>query len=714
MQRVGRASYRRGAALLTGAALLVLLGVRPAAAGIDFSRADPLPLPSRGAYIAIGDFNRDHKDDVAVVAGAGGSVRIFLGSSQSASRLEVGRNLVFGSSLRGAAIGDVNNDGYPDLVVADERARGVWVVTGKGDGRFGVPRLIPLGRNPVAVAIGDFDGAHGNDIAAADRRRNAIQMLLNSGSSVPTYTRLSEIPIGQGPADVFARDLDGDGHLDLAAIDLGGPQVKDIGLVLFEQVDHSRPVFSAPYNFVVGEKPESAGVADVDADGLADVYALNRPLTSTNSNVNVLLNRGNGQFAAPLTFEVPCPFFTGGLFCRARVATAGDYDGDGAADLAVALNDPRPFANNDALQIFGSRRDGRFSFGAVLTIGKAPVAMASADVNGDRVPDIVIVSGEDPQIQAFINTSTPGDEPDGSRCLFDSECSSSACVDGRCCVSRCQSNERCNVPNREGTCIRVQQPIQCGGDAICPSGKCRDGFCCDQDCSAPGRCDVSGFEGICLEPLSAGDSCDFDQECDSGVCRGGFCCSGACPGACDGLGMCRHELPNGAGCRSDVECASQVCDQFDEVCCDRECDLASEFCDGGTCRLFGTPLPTATGTPTPTATPTPRGKGALCGEPEDCQSGFCVDGVCCAAASCPAGQFCSFGSGACVSGMAPCRGDLNGDGVVVVSELITAVNNALDGCPASGVCAGDFDGDRQVTIVELVNAIGNAVSGCPG
>jgi hypothetical protein len=63
---------------------------------------------------------------------------------------------------------------------------------------------------------------------------------------------------------------------------------------------------------------------------------------------------------------------------------------------------------------------------------------------------------------------------------------------------------------------------------------------------------------------------------------------------------------------------------------------------------------------------------------------------------------------------AQCCGDCNGDGEVTINELITAVNNALQGCaaPTPAQCCGDCNGDGQVTINELIIAVNNALQGC--
>src|SRR5579862_7381075 len=62
---------------------------------------------------------------------------------------------------------------------------------------------------------------------------------------------------------------------------------------------------------------------------------------------------------------------------------------------------------------------------------------------------------------------------------------------------------------------------------------------------------------------------------------------------------------------------------------------------------------------------------------------------------------------------AQCLGDFNSDGKVTVDEVITAVDNALYGCPAYAQCLGDLDRNGRVTMDELVTVVLNALNGCP-
>src|SRR2546430_13048764 len=84
-----------------------------------------------------------------------------------------------------------------------------------------------------------------------------------------------------------------------------------------------------------------------------------------------------GGSPAP-NFTAPRAFDAGGNCFSVAV---GDFNGDGASDLAVADVD------SDKISVLLSRGDGTFEPGANYAVGTAPVSMAVGDFNGDGKPD---------------------------------------------------------------------------------------------------------------------------------------------------------------------------------------------------------------------------------------------------------------------------------------------------------------------------------------
>src|ERR1043165_9500390 len=74
------------------------------------------------------------------------------------------------------AVGDFNEDGKQDLVVANSYffANDVSLLLGDGTGGFGPAKHFSVGRKPVFVVVGDFNGAHNLDFAPANSDRQRL------------------------------------------------------------------------------------------------------------------------------------------------------------------------------------------------------------------------------------------------------------------------------------------------------------------------------------------------------------------------------------------------------------------------------------------------------------------------------------------------------------------------------------------------------------
>lgn len=702
---------RRRFAFVTTLASSVLFA-NAALAGINFVGAELLDVANPDV-ILTGDLNGDNRADMVVVSSTSREVDTFV-AADTPSRFAPSQTLRVGQKPTNAALGDLNADGRLDLAVADRAADSIFILLGNGEGGFLQPIqvAVPDSRRPVAVAIGNFDDAGSNDIAVADDRRGKVSILLNDNGTPPAFRRGGELDVGDAPGDVRSVDMNGDGKSDILTVNFGGPPVKEVAIFLWRRVIEGFPEFEPAQRFLIGEKPEEGQLvtSDFNNDDIMDVAMLNRARASDGvSEVDVLLGRGEGVLLPPTPFQVTCPFFTGGAPCRSLALSAADYDSNGTIDLAITITDPRASSGSssalvDAMQVFSGRGDGTFLPGPVFTTQKNPAAIGSGDVTGDGPPDIVVANKRTLDLQLFVNVSSTGSIPIGDECLLGEECISDRCINGVCCVAACNTieHEQCNIPGREGTCIPVPDtPIECaepGPDPPeCDLGLfCVDGFCCDEECVG-GRCALENLIGVCIPGIPPGEGCSGDDaECTSRNCADNFICclDPTCDGGrCDAeTGTCRALLPLAEPCNENDDCESNVCDEFDGICCNRQCDSLDEICfpGEGICRsITYTPRP-ATGSPTATITPTPRAtpapNGESCANGPDCGSGNCVNTVCCEEPSCGENRHCEAGTGVCIDGQAPG----SPTPTLIPTPLPTLPTaNPCGGCPQGYRCVGD-------------------------
>ncbi len=679
-----------------------LLGAHAAPAAISFFEAENgFAISPQPESLSVADVNGDGLEDVVVISRQSDEVNVMLARPDQPSRFSRVGVDEFGTTLRLGVAADVTRDDVPDLVVADQGQDGVWVLVGAGDGRLLEPTFFPIGRNPYAIAIADFDNQRGPDIAVTDQRLDNVTILLNDGGSPPRFTRGPIFQVGDEPLSILAIDVNGDGEEDLVTLNEGGPRVKSISVLIFDDVRAGLPVFESNRESGVGANPSSLNGADLNNDGLVDLIMLNRPTGGGNSETNVLISAGDGTFIGPSIASVPCPFFTGGAICRARTMTTGDFDGNGTIDIAVFQNDPRRVdtgsgINNDAISIFAGRGDGEFLAGPVLRSPKSPISAVAADLDNDGRPDIVAGFQRATNITAFINASTPGGSANGEPCAVGGTCLSGICVEGHCCASSCNDGETCAAPEREGTCVRIPPVIPCDFDVECfdipnegDDGMCIDNFCCEDACFE-GRCDIAGFEGLCIPTRPDGAECSDERNCESTFCVDGVCCKESCDdGFCGNeQGVCQPPVELGGPCLVDGECVSDICDEFDLICCSERCETDTQFCnEEGNCTVFG-------------ETPTPSQPGDSCDDGGDCTTGNCVNSICCTVDSCPAGEACQPPNGVCAieptatptpvpqSPGAFC----DGPGQCTTGNCVDFVCCVDPSCPDGEFCSGDDGG----------------------
>lgn len=184
-----------------------------------FASCSALPFLSSTTIVAA-DFNRDGHIDLAAPHRDGGQSAVAYNDGQAGFE----RASSFGPSTmaaRSAAAGDLNKDGWPDLVVGDD-VMGIVIFLNDGHGSLGELRQVNL-REVVtvnALAIADVNGDGSLDIVAGYSSRLPARapgsVLYNDGTGLAyLHSRF-----GDGAGNIYGlavADLNGDGHPDLTA-----------------------------------------------------------------------------------------------------------------------------------------------------------------------------------------------------------------------------------------------------------------------------------------------------------------------------------------------------------------------------------------------------------------------------------------------------------------------------------------------------------------
>jgi sugar lactone lactonase YvrE len=292
----------------------------------SFTQLTSTPLSDNPVSIAVGDFNGDGVQDLAISNlgqwnnGNAGYVTILLGKGDGTFKVQATRPAT-GYTSDALAVGDFNGDGVPDLAVVNEGSNAnsykssVTILLGKGDGTFTATSPSPsVGSSPTAIVVGDFNGDSKADLAVADQ--GGLTILLGKGDGTFTTGAAPSAPVFSNY--ILAADFNGDGKTDLVC---GG--ASSIPLIIL--LGKGDGTFTLAPSQPQGVVPNFVSIGDFNGDGIPDLAAAGYGAQGT--GVTILLGKGDGTFAS-------AGFTTS--YYPSSIAT-GDFDGDGDADV-VAVN----------------------------------------------------------------------------------------------------------------------------------------------------------------------------------------------------------------------------------------------------------------------------------------------------------------------------------------------------------------------------------------
>jgi hypothetical protein len=297
---------------------------------------------SQTSSVAIADVNGDGKPDIVVANGCvssdiggclTGSVSVLLGNGDGTFQAAVTYNSG-GYGASSVAVADVNDDGKPDLLVANRFFCGstntacVAVLLGNGDGTFQAAVTHESGPEyGYSVAVADVNGDGKPDLLVGSTCilspcTDLAGVLLGNGDG--TFQTVVTYNSGEGyQTSVSVSDLNGDGKLDLLVANLDSFTV---GVLLGNGDGTFQPVVTSASG---GVYAEAVGAADVNGDGKPDLLVLNRACGEIGivGCVGVLLGNGDGTFQPVVTFS------SGGEALGMAVA---NVNADGRPDVVVA------------------------------------------------------------------------------------------------------------------------------------------------------------------------------------------------------------------------------------------------------------------------------------------------------------------------------------------------------------------------------------------
>lgn len=223
--------------------------------------------------IKILDYNRDGIGDYVVTSTGTNSINIVLGSEASGHwenvfETEPSRIISVGSQPWGLAVGDINADGYPDILTADRGSDSVSVVLNNADGT----RVSTLNQTienvcdePIDVELADFNADGKSDVAVLCTGDGFLKVYPGNGDGTFATTVIFEKNVGSNPFDIVTDDFNADGHADLLVSVTGSNKIvtllgNDEPTLSNPSVDTTTGVFQITYTDADNEAPASITV----------------------------------------------------------------------------------------------------------------------------------------------------------------------------------------------------------------------------------------------------------------------------------------------------------------------------------------------------------------------------------------------------------------------------------------------------------------------
>lgn len=299
---------------------------------------------------------------------------------------------------------DLNDDGLNDLVVSNFGPRGgignIVVfpnVSTAGNIQFNAPVVLGPDGNPNEVAIADMDGDGKPDLIVANEigKVSVFKNISVSGGVIAFELKFDFSSSGEVSRKISIGDLDGDNKPDIAVTNYGGLYVTGCNVTVFKNNSTAAGFVFTLVNTlrpVVNDHVHDARIGDVNNDGKPDILFIAR------GKLSVCLNHSDiGTSSFAIAVETPI---------EGTTLKLADLNKDGKLDVVAQI-----LRGYDGIQVMKNTSTGveHISFSnSLLPAGSGTLGLFLGDIDNDEVPDIITSRYENSDLAIIRNIAQPG------------------------------------------------------------------------------------------------------------------------------------------------------------------------------------------------------------------------------------------------------------------------------------------------------------------
>jgi hypothetical protein len=320
----------------------------------------------------------------------------FSQGTSSIDNLKFNKGQILGTNGYGCAIGDLNNDGYPDIYIAnaDRGPDQIWFNDGKGAFVNSGQNIGGAVKRDRSIALSDLNGDGYLDVFIANDQigndlgcPNEVWVNDGSGKLVDSGHRLGNL----ASSELTLGDVDGDGDIDAVIANLhdvnGNNEPNEIWL------NNGKGSFTNS-GVSLGSRSYTVTLADVNNDGKPDLIF----------DCVIWINQGNLKFTRSAQ-----------TFGNGRRLYFGDFDSDGDQDALVLTGGPAGDLPNE---IWYNDGKGNFTDSGQRLGNSCAYSAAIGDIDDDGDLDIYVANGFANKIEADVIWINQGGMQGGTKMTF--------------------------------------------------------------------------------------------------------------------------------------------------------------------------------------------------------------------------------------------------------------------------------------------------------